>query len=174
MTLIVEDGTGRSDAESYISVADVGAYLALMKSATVQATWSAAALADQERACRTATQYLDVRYGSRLPGTRINATMTLLWPREDAWDLDGYEIEDDEIPQRWLDACAELALRVVEGDELLDDQDEPGSVASESVTVGPITVSTSFLGGKGSTKRYPLVERLVGTIVGAKGTVYPG
>ncbi len=75
MSLVVEDGTGLSNADSYVALADVTAYLTKYASAATLAAWSAGASIDTERACRNATHYLDAQYGSRLPGFRINETM---------------------------------------------------------------------------------------------------
>ena len=174
MALVVEDGTGLSNADSYVAVATVTAYLTSMKSATELATWTGSSLANQERYCRVATQYLDSRYNGRLPGTKINASMSLLWPRRDVWDLDGYEVDSESLPQKWKDACSELALRLAQGDTLLADVTEPGDIASESVTVGPISTSTTYVGGKSSVKRYPIVEKLLSSLLGSSSTVFTG
>jgi hypothetical protein len=56
MTLIVEDGSGKSDADSYISIADITDYNEKYVGDT---DWATLAVDAQERAARNATQYLD-------------------------------------------------------------------------------------------------------------------
>ncbi len=68
MTLIVEDGTGLNDAESYGSVADSLIYHTNMGNTS----WAAFTEPNQEVYLRRATQYLDTTYGAILIGTQIN------------------------------------------------------------------------------------------------------
>ena len=67
MSLIVEDATGLSTAESYLSVANADTYHA---SYTGSTAWSGASTGTKERALRRATQYLDSVYGGRWLGER--------------------------------------------------------------------------------------------------------
>lgn len=120
MPLIVEDGTGRSDADSYVALVYAAAYHTAMGNPA----WSAADPAVQESALRRATQYLDTRY--RFAGEQLTTAQALAWPRDVApWPV-----------KRVMDACCELALRALSG-PLYSDQDA-SAVTRE--TVGPITV----------------------------------
>jgi hypothetical protein len=66
MTLTVEDGTGKADAESYISVADADTYF----TARNNATWAALSTSDKEAALRKATDYMLQAYRVRWAGMR--------------------------------------------------------------------------------------------------------
>lgn len=161
-TLVVEDGTGLASANSYISLADANTYFEARRN---PATWTEADDAAREQALRVGTDYLDAKYGDMWVGIRNTKTQALDWPRALAYDLDGYPIETDEVPKRLKHATAEMALRYLTApDELLPDvaQDDQ-SIASESNTVGPISQSISYQGGKAYSKRFTTVERLLKT-----------
>jgi hypothetical protein len=135
MALIVEDGTGKDDAESYVSVAETDAY----HTARGNTTWTGDASA-KEAALRRATQFIDTTYRRRWPGSRVNGrAQSLDWPRTDVVDGGGNDVDDASIPPEIWQATAEAALR-----ELIS----PGSLTPDVVagqrvvqkTVGPITV----------------------------------
>ena len=112
MALIVEDGTGLSTAESYISVADATTYF----SNRGNTTWAAIATdALREAYLRLATEYMTQMYRSRWEGARYTEDQSLDWPRtgvvRDSWSVD-----TDEVPVEVQRACAELALKQSAGD----------------------------------------------------------
>jgi hypothetical protein len=107
MALIVEDGSGKSDAQSYVSVTDADDYHANHSAST---DWSGADTADKEKALRLATQWLDATYHGRWKGVRFSADQALDWPR-DSVELDGYVLSVSDLPQQLLDATCEMALK---------------------------------------------------------------
>lgn len=132
MSLIVEDGSGIANAESYISVADATAYHA----ARGNAAW--AALANdtlREQMLRKATGAMLQLYRSRWAGWRVSATQALDWPRAYVERTDfanlssitpppnllgAYYYPSNTVPADVQNACAELALRAISGDLLPD------------------------------------------------------
>ena len=170
MALVVETGTGIANADSYLSVTDADTY---NTNHSASAAWISAAEAVKEKALRLATQYLDVRYGGRWKSFRTNETQALAWPRAYAVDQDGYYWDSNQMPQRLKDAAAELALRVVGGDTLFADITKPGTIKSQSVTVGPIQKSIEYMGGYTQVKGYPLIDGLVKSLINS-GTLERG
>lgn len=168
MTLNVETGTGSASAESYASVADADTYHAALGNTA----WAAASVTTpaKEIALRQATQYLDRVYGRRFVGERYSKTQALKWPREDWEDEDGDFVTGLSIPTGLKNACMELALRAI-AEDLLPDIAEPSSIAGESVSVGPISVSTDYAGPKSQVKRYREVDLLLASLVYAPGQV---
>ena len=107
MTLIVEDGSIVTGAESYISVSDASNYH------TVRGNTAWAALttdALREAALRRATDYMRQAYRSRWQGYKVNEDQALDWPRYDVV-VEGYAIDSDIVPTEIKNACAELALK---------------------------------------------------------------
>lgn len=120
MALIVEDGTGLANAESYLSVADADTY----HSNRGNTAWAALATPAKEQALRKATDYIEQAYRYRWKGGRINAVQALSWPREyarreefidNSFPYDIY-FPSDVVPVEVETATAILALKSVSGD----------------------------------------------------------
>jgi hypothetical protein len=161
MSLVVEDGSGKSDAQSYVSVADSATYAAL-----ISTLWGlgATTTAMKENALQLATQYIDLKYGQLFTGQKKASTIltqALEWPRSYVYDAVGNLLSDSAIPTQIKIATIELACAIIAGDSLMAASEDIGTIESESIGIGPLSVSTSFAGGKSTLKRYPKVEKLV-------------
>ena len=160
-TFVVEDGTGKSNADSYISVADADQYF---ENHNNPSDWTGATQSEKEMALRNATQYLDSYYGARWRGRKklLEEDQSLDWPRYEAYDDNDRWIDSETLPAKLLEATAESGLRdITETDGLLPDIDEPGTVKKYSVQVGPIKEATEWQGGKKDYKRFRLIDYLV-------------
>lgn len=112
MTLIVETGTGASNSESYISVADAST----RHTAQGNAAWAAAASDTvREQALRRATAAMEQFYRTRWSGDRVTSTQALSWPRYGV-ELDGFPVAANIVPADVANACADLALRALSED----------------------------------------------------------
>jgi hypothetical protein len=132
MALVVEDGTGLSTAESYISVADASTYFTARGNTTWDALDTGEATAAREAALRKATDYMTAVYRDRWEGVRYTEDQALDWPRSGVV-RDSWSVDIDEIPTEVKRACAELALKSASA--ALNPDLKQGKV---SVTVGPI------------------------------------
>lgn len=161
MALIVETGSGDSTAESYASVADADTY----HTTWGNTAWAAAAsTAVKEIALRNATRYLDAQFGARWKGSRLNGTQALGWPRLGVYTADGYYMQTTPLPPALLNACYEMALLAL-SEDLYPDLTSTGDIASESYSVGPISKSISYVGGKTAIKQYREAGALVRDLV---------
>ena len=168
MSIVVEDGTGKSNANSLCSVAVADAYLAI-QAATA---WAAADNTTKENALMKATQYIETVYRERWKERRWTLAQAFSWPRFNMEDSDGSFIGET-VPLTVQQAVAEVALRVVQGDSLLPDvSTSDANIVSESVTVGPITTSTTYNGAKSVQKRYNVVEHLLAQWLEPKGRIW--
>lgn len=137
MALIVEDGTGRPDAESYASSAEADAY----HLARGNTDW--AAVADKEAALRRATDYMTQNYRMRWKSFRVTTTQKLDWPRAYVELPDapyGYGsmmayYPNNVVPSEVKSACIELALVAA-----AQDLNPNLTRAAKQETIGPITV----------------------------------
>lgn len=171
MSLIVEDGTGKTDAESYISVADASTYHA----ARGNTAWAALATdALREQALRRATDYMGQAYRERWKGYRKTATQLLDWPRSfvylepfvhGAVGTYPYLVPDDSVPELVRRSCAELALRAAAGTALMADSGQ--GVTREKI--GPIEVEYSEFSS--SMVRYSAVDGSLAPYLAAGGGV---
>jgi len=138
MSLIVEDGSGLPNSESYVSVAEADTY----HSNRGNTDWAALTTTQKEQLLRGATDYMVAVYRLRWDGYRYVNTQALDWPRiyvpvRDICSVNAYPeyVDFDIVPTLVKNACAELALKA-NTETLLDDQ---GQVTIRE-KVGPIEV----------------------------------
>jgi hypothetical protein len=105
MALVVEDGTAKSDADSYISVADADTYFAAHGN---PAAWKAADTETKEAALRYACVWEDGNWNWR--GEIVLGTQARSFPRYSIEDHEGRLLSYTTVPQRIPDAQCELAL----------------------------------------------------------------
>jgi len=101
MALTVEDGSGVTGANSYISVTDARAY------AAARGLTLPAADGDVEVLLTKGLDYIEALRGD-FQGVKVLSTQALQWPRYGVI-VDGYDVESDEIPEEIPRAQAQLA-----------------------------------------------------------------
>lgn len=164
MSLIVEDGTGLSTAESYISVADADTYIAAYKGA--DATWDAATDATKEVAARQATQYLDGFYSWK--GVTLTSTQALDWPRTGVYDERDVLIEG--IPTDLENATAEVMFMIVTGVTIIENVDKSKQTTREKVDV----IEVEYEPGASVQPSFPTVGRLLSGLTVSSGRIQRG
>ena len=163
-TLIVEDGTGKADADSYASIDWIDAFFLKVG---VPIAWEKSSNhpknPQKDQAARVATRTIDARWGRRFPGDLVRPfDQRLLFPR-----IGLARYDSDEIPDEVMEATAILAAKLRQGIDLSPDVTEVGAVTQDRVTIGPITISKSFGGsGKSTTARvFTEVEEILSKIL---------
>lgn len=135
MALVVENGTGLLNSESYISVVNARAYI----SDFYGATHPFYLLSDTviEQLLRRASQYMEGKYEHRWRGYRQSYEQALAWPRTSVDDpLRSPLLEEVSYPQVILGkAQVEIAIRLNQGTEINPDLDRGGLVKRERVDV---------------------------------------
>jgi hypothetical protein len=168
MALEVEDGTGKSNAESYLSVADADSYWTALGTPSA---WSGSSTTEKEQALRKATNYIDAIYGPQFRGVRAVATQRLRFPRAALYDDEGSLISSTSVPEAVKNSTAILANAAREDGDLLVDLDSGGSIGGERVKVGPIEIDTSYNAGKVPQKQYTEVDALLAPFVNIYGAI---
>lgn len=129
MPLIVEDGTGLTTADAYVSLAEADAYFATRNTA-----WAAFSSTDREAAIRAATSWMDDSYLGLWKGSRTVEAQALAWPRDNSpgyslmwsrgasprtqgylYDIDGFPILPNVVPRAVKRACMEAAILSAQG-----------------------------------------------------------
>lgn len=169
MVLIVEDGTGRLDADALVSVADVDLYHGQIGTAD----W----IGDEtvkEQAIRRASRWISETFPWR--GTRVKGRdQRFAWPRYSVVDAEGYSVAANVIPREVREAVAEAAVR-----ELVD----PGSLSPDfvpgekivSASVGPIR-ATFDEGSSGADSVKPvltIVREILSPLLGRQSSSLSG
>jgi hypothetical protein len=171
VALIVEDGTGLANAESFASVAEASAY----HTSIGNSAWAALASDTvREQLLRKATAYMLQRYRPRWAGWRKTSTQALDWPRYDVPIKDAPILyggspsyyDDASVPQTVKNACASLALRAATATLLAD---ESRTVSSE--TVGPISVTYDAYSGQAV--RYKEIDTMLSPYFKTSGGQVP-
>jgi hypothetical protein len=124
LTLVKEDGTGLSNANSYASVADGDAYFEGHLYATA---WTAATSGTKAAALVMATRLVDTQF--QFNGYRANEDQALQWPRERCPDPDRNAVTSslqspvlssfvpsDEVPKGVANAVCEMARELLIAD----------------------------------------------------------
>lgn len=170
MALIVEDGSGLPDADSYASEAEADAYNLTHVASTA---WTEAVTNAKEVALRKAANYLDGRFHQRWKGDRYTENQALAWPRIGVIDDDGYTVLETTLPLRVKRAAIEAAIKSLSG-ELNPDLPNPGSVSKSRKKVGPLEVELEYLGGNSPTPVFPVIVELLAPYLETPGSIDRG
>lgn len=169
--LVVEDGTGLDNANSYASIADGDTYHSLYSNTT----WTDADGSQKATALVHATRYMDLRwefFGEVVyPDDAGVLGQALKWPRTNSGasliDARGNEIGDDEVPRIIIDATLEYALEYLLTGSLLPTPSVPDD-AGRFVTLvreklGPLESETRFSDTRSTslTRKYSQADRMV-------------
>lgn len=135
-TIVVEDGTVVTGANSYISEADLTTY------ATDRGVTIAGTKAD------LLIQSMDYVETLGFKGVKNTDSQPLVWPRANVV-IDTYLVATNEIPQLLIDGLAEVALAIDAGNSPLADV----ARKQQQVTVGSVSVTYATNSASSTTVR---------------------
>lgn len=159
MALVVEDGTGKSNANSYALEAEATAYWT-DRGGTA---WTGSTTPLREAALIKATSYVDGRYFGQFLGMYPKqSTQALQWPRVDAVDYRGYFITG--ITQALKNAIFEAAMLFLSED--LNASMERGGMVKR-VKVGP--VEQEFSDNAPADPVYPAIDQAIRPLLKSSG-----
>lgn len=148
IAFVVEDGTRKTDATSYVALADAQQYWDNMG-------YDYSALTDDQfkALLNFASKVIDGQYFSRFKGYRSSLSQALQWPRADVWYPDGYEVGGSTIPPQLKSAVCEMAYAKNAGVDPQPSSTVTGEIQSESTRVDVIQESRTYV--VGSTRDHP-------------------
>lgn len=123
--MIVEDGTKKTNADSYVDVSYANDYF----TSHGVSKWATLTNTQKEVALVKATDYIDNVFDWN--GKKASAEQSLNFPREDLYTKDGYEV--DGIPKVLKDAVCEATSLIINDTELYQSVSENGLVTSEHI-----------------------------------------
>lgn len=174
MAFTVEDGTGLTNSNSYLSVAGADT---LLEQSPDREPWKCRSDVEREVALRFATAYLDAKY--RWYGDIFNpgAPQALQWPRTKNTDDKGQEIAGGTVPLQLERATARIALEVAKASSLSSGAEDLTASIEASGAIKSFQIETlSITFDQGSTatggglfreflgKRFPEVELILHSI----------
>lgn len=160
MALVIEDGTARSDSNSYAGVAELRAYAQLRDASVPKGD------DDCEILLIKAMDAIESKY---FVGDKRTKAQALQWPRVNAW-VENWPINSTEIPRQLVQAQCALAIEAQTID-LLPTTDANASGPIVQDTVGPIT---TVYANPSSVRRVPAVAKadvLLRTLIKRSGLV---
>lgn len=133
MAFVVEDGTGKVDSNSYITVADANAYF----TERGLFAWDNYFDDAKQSALILATDYIEMRYGSQFSGSRLypDNPQALSFPRK---DVNNVVVSMTGIER----ATCEYAYRAIQGSLVKDTASD--AAISTRVKIGSIEKETNF------------------------------
>lgn len=167
MTLIVEDGTAPTGADTYAALTTIADY-AVARGLTFPTSPAAPA----EAAARISKQWLDGTFRSRFPGYRTNGRgQSCEWPRTDAYDVAGEAIGSDEIPQEIIDAQCEAAIReLATPGSMMPDLERGGGI--RSLKAGSVAIEYS--GNASALTTYTTINGILSGLLSAASMSFIG
>jgi len=166
MSLVVETGSGLSNADSLASVADCDTHNTNYVNSSV---WTAATTPEKELALRVATRYVKIKYSQRWNGTQKTDTQSLPFPREEMY-VNGFLFSNAAVPVGVVQAVCELAI-ISLSEDILPTDDSASMITEESVKVGPIEETLKYAGGKTVVKSYPVSSGYLSEYISYGGRV---
>lgn len=133
--MIVENGTGLPNADSYVSVEFADSYF----SARGVSGWNTLTTEKKEQALICGTDFIDSIY--HWCGKKATSEQALRFPRVNLVDYEGQTIEG--IPTCLKQAVCDASLLKANGTELFQTKNENGDVVSETITTLSFTYSKS-------------------------------
>ena len=158
MTIIVEDGTGLSNSVSYGSVANADAYFVGIGNAS----WAALTTNQKETALTNATNYIDIRWDSSLPGRLLLTTQSLSFPRLVA----GVAFYPVKLQRATFEYAVRAAISPLAPDLAYDDTNR--FLSRKLQEVGPIKEDVSFTARSAfpaQWRSYPLPDGIMQTFI---------
>lgn len=111
------------------------------------------------------TEFVDQLFRTRFPGSKVGGrAQQREWPRNSAWDADGYSLPSDEVPDEVIAASYEAALREL----LIPGSLRPDYVPSERVKSQTVVgaVSREFFGtSEGGAAAVATMVPIIGAIL---------
>lgn len=164
MAFTVEDGTGLSAANAYMSVAEFQTYHTDRGN-----DYSSYASGEIQKAIIKASDYIDRRWRGRFVGVRLREpnTQRMEWPRSNAFYPDGSNVLG--VPIEVKEATAEYAFRALTTtlapDPTYDDRNV--AVVEKEEVLGPIKERTRYAEGGRTFKfrAYPEADALLRDLV---------
>src|SRR5512137_482186 len=184
LTLIKEDGTGRTDANSYATTAEADAYFDAHLYASA---WTAATATTKAAALVMATRLVDSQY--QFHGYRAHDTQACQWPRERCPDPDRNLVTSTtmspvltnfvpstQVPQPVSFAVCEMARELL----IADRTAAPAGEGIESTATSTHTKTSSSDTSSSSTTKYsksdtrPIISRVAQAMLSKYGALIVG
>jgi len=142
MTVDFDTDIGSSTATSYVTIQEMEQYFF-----NKGYDFDSLNENDKIRLVNSSTHYIDSNYQSSFPGYQQTSEQSLLWPRNSAYYISGYEIDEDVIPNEVKNAVCEMSQLINTGTVPFATISKSGKILKESSQVDVIKESLSYSDG---------------------------
>jgi len=153
MALTVEDGTGITAADSYVSEAEYTTFLAATGKTLVVTTYTA------EQQLRLGGRFIDTDYF--FEGEKTAYTNGMEFPRTGLENASSQALPSTSVPQRVKDAQMEASYRFGANTDLAPDRASPGAIKKKKSGVGSLQTEIEYFGGNNQQPSIPVVDNLL-------------
>jgi len=162
MALIIEDGTGKTDSNSYVTVDEFRAYAEARGTVVAESTDQ-----DYEQYLIKAMDKLE-SYRGRYQGQKVDQDQALQFPRDGVY-IDDYEVSASTIPRELKYSQMAFAMESLAGNDLSPTQlvSSSGQVTKEKV--GEIEVTYANPTSLRSTPAFAKAEALLAPLLRKSG-----
>ena len=161
MTLIIEDGSVVTGANSYASLATVTAYHV----ARGNSAWLGSD-EDAEPAILRAMNYMEALPWNGVKTARDNP---LSWPRYGMYDREGYAIDTDDVPQVVVNALCEAAYRELQTAGILQPDDTRDGMLTSISVAG--AVSLAWAAGAPRRTNFRIITDMLKGLIATEGGI---
>lgn len=160
--MILEDGDGIEDANSYVSLDE-----AIQYCNDHGLTFVSSPSALGEAALIRASTAIDARYSVSYPGYRRNGRdQGLEWPRAAAYDVGGWLISDGEVPIEVVKSTIEAAVRELAAPgSMMPDLERGGHI--QSLKAG--SVGITYASNASSQTTFTLIDGIMANVLTGVG-----
>jgi hypothetical protein len=137
MAIIVEDGSGLTNAQAMTSVAEANRYFAARGEAEPP-------VATMEAALVRGWQYIENAYRGRWKGRKVWELQALAWPRQGVIDEEDFEIQPNVVPKLVKDANCHAALLHIQGVDLVVGASATTTLTREINKVGDVSSEKEY------------------------------
>jgi len=163
---VVEDGSGKSDATSYISVADADQIIE-----NFGLSWVSGVTEDQKKiALNNAARYIDQKYYGGWKGFKGSGTQALQWPRFDVTDDDGWTLATTDIPALLKQAVVQMAVYFNNEGSVFPDADNPGKLKMERIKIDVLEFEEEYLAGTSGSEIAATIDALLSPYLEGKAS----
>lgn len=148
--MIVEDGTGLKDSNSYVDVAFADDYF----TSRGNTEWAELSETQKESLLINATDFIDNSF--QWYGKKSSAEQSLRFPRKELTDYEGLEIVG--IPASIKQSVCDSALLLLQGKVLFNSVGEKGAVTSEKIGELSFTYATKDNGDVNRITNYDIIN----------------
>ena len=170
MAFVVEDGTGRADANALASVEFCDAYHSEV--GTPASEWADLVTSRKQRNIIVATQYVEASNADNWKGYRSTFAQALSNPRAGVY-VDGQLQLHNAVHLNLRKATAILAHRA-ETQDLLPDLAASGAATATRIKLGPMEKSVEYAGGNPPHRSFELAAALLAPLLESQTEVEVG